>query len=79
MFNVADERVSLLPLTKKGKQLINEHGNEWSLICRSCGGLPCFNGKSGIMIAPLNNPEKFRWIELDGSPHFNLVSTRIVE
>lgn len=63
--------IKLDPLTKRGKQLINEHGEEWLIIERSIS-LPCFDGASGILVVPVNDSNSFRWIRDDGSPNFNI-------
>lgn len=61
--------IKLEPITKRGKQLINEHGEEWLIIERS-KSLPCFDGASGMLVVPANDSDSFRWIRDDGSPNF---------
>ena len=42
----------LEPISKRGKQLIKEHGDTWSFI--RWEGMPCFDGDPGIQIRSLD-------------------------
>jgi hypothetical protein len=60
--------IRLNPVTKKGKQLVKEHGNLWRII-RHQKSVPCLNNSSGIFIEAVDTLYQ-RWIQDDGSPHF---------
>jgi len=42
----------LTPISKRGKQLVKEHGDTWSFI--RWDGMACFNGDVGIQIRSLD-------------------------
>lgn len=47
--------------TQKGKNVVQRDGAVW-VVVRSSASLPCFNGDSGFLVQPIDNPEKSRWI-----------------
>lgn len=52
---LCDKNVSMVIVkarSKRGKQIIQDHGNRWWL-CRIEEHLPCFNGDCGVLIAPM--------------------------
>lgn len=59
-----EETVTLLPDTKRLKQLIKAHGNRW-LVVRREKSVACFNGRPGLMIATdiTDEPQHLRWVE----------------
>jgi hypothetical protein len=51
---VVMNRVTLLPNTKRLKQVITEHGNTWAVI-RGPLSMQCFNGDLGFQVTSLDN------------------------
>ena len=56
--------ITVEAVSKRGKQLIKQHGDRWWL-CRVEEHLSCFNNEGGILIAPVGESwhgEKSRWV-----------------
>lgn len=77
------EKITLVGVSRKGKNRINELGNEWWVILhRDCVSfsvqdrLP-FGG--WLLIAPVENTEKIRWIRRNEDPDFLIIRSQIVQ
>lgn len=60
--------LQLEPITKRGRQIIKEHGDLWTVL-ETRDHLPCFDGRAGLFVQSRASGDT-RWIEPDGSPHF---------
>jgi len=65
---MAEGVVLLKSRTKRGKQLIKEHGPFWNVLWHSpyCIALH----EAGFFIQSQSDEKEQRWITEDGSPHF---------
>ena len=66
--------IILSGVSKKGKDLIKAHGEEWNLI-DAAAQPPIFNGDAGIFIWPMDKgSESGRWIRQMGDRDFQVIS-----
>lgn len=60
--------ITLKPITRKGKNRVQEHGNIWRVLeCRE--QVQCFNNRAGIKIQSLKDTT-IRWIQKDNDKDF---------
>lgn len=60
--------VTLAPRTKRGKQLLKDHGPTWELLYESDHSI-ALNGPGWFISSIVDDQEK-RWISPKGLPHF---------
>lgn len=69
-------RIKLTPISNKGKNRIQELGDQWTIL--KIQDKVLFSSDSGpwLLIEPISNPDKPRWIHQDNDQDFKIVGVK---